>query len=156
MHPSEIVEAARDQVGQALQRHPIAVSVVTDALVRLDPRLTAAALAQLLENAAQYAPAESAIDVGVSVSAEGSRSACGTAAPASRRRTRRICSSASIRGTASRGRATGTGMGLSIARGLLAAEQGRVWAENCRRRRRAVYDCSAGRHEVSRPDAETA
>jgi two-component system sensor histidine kinase KdpD len=27
-------------------------------------------------------------------------------------------------------RASGTGMGLSIARGLLMAEQGRAWAEN--------------------------
>jgi signal transduction histidine kinase len=34
------------------------------------------------------------------------------------------------RGTASRTRASGTGMGLWIARGLLAAEQGHVWAEN--------------------------
>jgi signal transduction histidine kinase len=35
------------------------------------------------------------------------------------------------RGTAAKTRASGTGMGLWIARGLLAAEQGRVWAENC-------------------------
>jgi signal transduction histidine kinase len=34
------------------------------------------------------------------------------------------------RGTASRTRASGSGMGLWIARGLLAAEQGQVWAEN--------------------------
>jgi len=26
---------------------------------------------------------------------------------------------------------SGTGMGLSIARGLLAVERGRIWAENC-------------------------
>jgi signal transduction histidine kinase len=35
------------------------------------------------------------------------------------------------RGTAARQRASGTGMGLSIARGMLAAERGRIWAENC-------------------------
>ena len=34
------------------------------------------------------------------------------------------------RGDAARGRTSGTGMGLWIARGLLAAEQGRVFAEN--------------------------
>ena len=35
------------------------------------------------------------------------------------------------RGDAAKARASGTGMGLWIARGLLAAEEGRVWAENC-------------------------
>ena len=35
------------------------------------------------------------------------------------------------RGQAGTHRTSGTGMGLSIARGVLAVEQGRVWAENC-------------------------
>ena len=36
------------------------------------------------------------------------------------------------RGDAARARASGTGMGLWIARGLLAVERGRIWAENAR------------------------
>ena len=39
------------------------VTVHPDEPVRLDPRLTASALAHLLENAAQYAPAGTPIDV---------------------------------------------------------------------------------------------
>ena len=35
------------------------------------------------------------------------------------------------RGAAAKARVSGTGMGLWIVRGLLAVEQGRVWAENC-------------------------
>ena len=35
------------------------------------------------------------------------------------------------RGAEARRRISGTGMGLSIARGMLAAEHGRIWAENC-------------------------
>jgi signal transduction histidine kinase len=35
------------------------------------------------------------------------------------------------RGQEARRRVSGTGMGLSIARGMLAVERGRVWAENC-------------------------
>jgi signal transduction histidine kinase len=35
------------------------------------------------------------------------------------------------RGVAAQMRASGTGMGLWIARGLLAAEGGHVWADNC-------------------------
>ena len=34
------------------------------------------------------------------------------------------------RGRVAKQRATGTGMGLAIARGMLAAEGGRVWADN--------------------------
>jgi two-component system OmpR family sensor kinase len=35
------------------------------------------------------------------------------------------------RGAAARQRIAGTGMGLAIARGLLTAQGGRIWAENC-------------------------
>ena len=48
-----------------------------------------------------------------------------------RPRTCLTCSIASIAATAARQRVSGTGMGLSIARGMLAAEHGRIWAENC-------------------------
>ena len=103
-----------------------------DVPVRLDPRLTATALAHLLENAAQYTPAGSddrrrrarGRDEALVIQVRDQ-------ARASRRRTCRICSSGSIRGAAAKARASGTGMGLWIVRGLLAAEQGRVWAENC-------------------------
>ena len=40
------------------------------------------------------------------------------------------CSSVSTEDSAARQAAFGTGMGLSITRGLLAAAGGRVWAEN--------------------------
>ena len=42
---------------------PVTVAFDPDVPVRLDPRLTATALAHLLENAAQYTPAGSTIDV---------------------------------------------------------------------------------------------
>jgi signal transduction histidine kinase len=36
-----------------------------------------------------------------------------------------------FRGRGSKPNVSGTGMGLAIARGLLAAQGGRIWAENC-------------------------
>ena len=69
VHPAEIVEAALDQVERRGRRFDIAIE--SDTLVNLDPRLTAAALAQILQNAAQYTPAGAAITVTVSVSADG-------------------------------------------------------------------------------------
>ena len=62
-HPSEIVSEARAQVERATRDHVVRVDVEPDTPVRLDPRLTAAALAHVIENAAQYAPAGSAIDI---------------------------------------------------------------------------------------------
>src|SRR5262249_4693958 len=56
VHPSEIVDAALDQVHHAVSTNRVDVDVTCDALVRLDPRLTGAALAHLIENAARYSP----------------------------------------------------------------------------------------------------
>ena len=52
VHPAEIVEAALDQVER--RGRPFDLAIGSDTLVNLDPRLTAAALAQILQNAAQY------------------------------------------------------------------------------------------------------
>src|SRR5262249_50853566 len=70
VYPSEIFEAARDQVEHAIRYHPLELTSESDYLVRVDPRLTASALAHLLENAAQYAPPGTSIAVTMSVSAD--------------------------------------------------------------------------------------
>ena len=68
--------------------------------MRLDPRLTATALAHLLENAAQYAPAGSTIDVHATRDRRrAGRSRFAITARASRRPTCRTCSSGSIEAT---------------------------------------------------------
>ena len=130
-HPSEIVAAARGQMEHALHQHDINVTVDPDVPVRLDPRLTAAALAHLLENAAQYAPSGSTIDVQATVTNEGLAIRVRDHGPGIAPADLPHLFERFYRGVAAKGRASGTGMGLWIARGLLAAEQGRVWAENC-------------------------
>ncbi|MET0211934.1 MAG: ATP-binding protein [Vicinamibacterales bacterium] len=130
VHPSEVVAAARDQVEQTLQSHEVEVVIDRDVPVRLDPRLTAVALAHLLENAAQYAPLGSTIKVDAQVTDEGLSIAvhdrgAGIAPADVPHLFERF-----FRGSAAKTRTSGTGMGLWIARGLLAAESGRVWAEN--------------------------
>jgi len=130
VHPSEIVEAARDQVGQALQRHRLDVDIRADMLVRLDPRLTAAALAHLLENAVQYAPSGGTISVTADVSSNGLEISVRDRGPGIASADLPHLFERFYRGADAKQHASGTGMGLSIARGLLAAEQGRVWGEN--------------------------
>jgi two-component system sensor histidine kinase KdpD len=129
-HPGEIIAAARDQVEHTLHPHPIEVNIEGDVLVRLDPRLTATAIAHVLENAAQYSPPGSPIQISSRVAGNELivhvRDRGPGIAPADLpHRFDRF-----YRGVAARNRTSGTGMGLWIARGLLAAESGRVWADN--------------------------
>jgi two-component system, OmpR family, sensor histidine kinase KdpD len=130
-HPSEIIAAAREQVDRTLQAHGVDVSIDPDVPVRLDPRLTATALAHLLENAAQYSPPGSSIQVNARLSDSAlvidvRDRGPGIASPDLPHVFERF-----YRGSAARSRTSGTGMGLWIVRGLLAAEQGQVRAENC-------------------------
>jgi two-component system sensor histidine kinase KdpD len=130
-HPSEILEAARDQVGHTLQRHTLDVHVAPDLPVRVDPRLTAGAVARLLENAAQYAPAGTTVHVDARVTAEGLVVAIRDHGPGIDPAELPHLFDRFYRGAAAKTRASGTGMGLWIAKGLLAAERGRISAETC-------------------------
>jgi two-component system sensor histidine kinase KdpD len=130
-HPSEIIAATREQVEHTLKRHKLEVTVVSDVPVQLDPRLTAVALAHVLENAAQYSPAGSAIQVTASVGSEGLTIQVRDHGPGIAPADLPHLFNRFYRGAAAQARVSGTGMGLSIARGMLAVERGRIWAENC-------------------------
>jgi two-component system, OmpR family, sensor histidine kinase KdpD len=129
--PTEIVDAARSRVEHALRGRTVDLSIESDRLVRLDPHLIAAALSHLLENAAQYSSAPSPIEVRAAVSDEGLILAVrdhgrGVAADEMPHVFERF-----YRGAAGRIGRSGTGMGLAIARGVLALDGGRISVENC-------------------------
>ncbi|MBI4478099.1 MAG: DUF4118 domain-containing protein [Acidobacteria bacterium] len=131
VQPSDIIEAAAAQVEHALNEHSLEVrSALEGAFVRLDPRLTSAALARVLENAAQYSPSGSTLTVQADV-------ADGVVRITVRDRGAGIAAQdldhvfdRSYRGAAARQRQFGTGMGLAITRGLVAAQGGNVEARN--------------------------
>jgi two-component system sensor histidine kinase KdpD len=131
VHPAEIFEAAYDQVAHTLGPHPIDLHAETERLVRVDPRLTASALAHLLENAAQYTPADRPITVTISVLPDSLEVAVRDRGPGLSAVDLPRVFDRFYRGTEAKRRPSGTGMGLSIARGMVAAEGGRVAAENC-------------------------
>ena len=95
-------------------------------------RVAASALAHVLENAAQYAPAGSSIDVTARVAHDGLTIAVRDRGPGIAPADLPRLFERFYRADATRARAAGTGMGLPIARGLLAAQHGRIWAENCK------------------------
>jgi two-component system sensor histidine kinase KdpD len=130
-HPSEIVAAARDQVEAVLQGHKLEVAIDPDVPVRLDPRLTATALAHLLENAAQYSPAGSAVQLTGQVAHDGLTFQVRDHGSGIAQADLPHLFERFYRGAAAKSRTSGTGMGLWIVRGLLAAANGQVWAENC-------------------------
>jgi signal transduction histidine kinase len=107
------------------------VHIDADVPVLVDPRLTATAVAHLLENAAQYAPAGTLIHVNADVSNNELRISVRDHGPGIDPADLPHLFERFYRGAAAKTRASGTGMGLWIARGLLAAEHGRVWVDNC-------------------------
>jgi two-component system sensor histidine kinase KdpD len=129
-HPSEIVSAARAQVDHILAGRDVMVRLEPDEPVRLDPRLTAAALAHLLENAAQYTPTGSSIEVHAQTGPDGFRLAVRDHGTGIDIAELPHLFERFYRGANAKGRASGTGMGLGIVRGLVDAAGGQVWAEN--------------------------
>jgi two-component system sensor histidine kinase KdpD len=129
VHPAEIVETARDLVAHQLGDHPVEVLDDATAVVSVDPRLTSSALARLLENAAAYSPPGAAITVTTETGLEGLRISVRDRGPGIAPADLPQLFNRFFRGSVAAG-IPGTGMGLAIARGLLAAEDGRVWAEN--------------------------
>ena len=130
VHPTDIVDAAVRQVQHALQSHPLELDVDTPRSAQVDPRLTSNALAHLLENAGQYAPAGTPITVTASVDGAGLTLSVRDRGPGIAPQDVEHLFEQFYRGAGAQHRSFGTGMGLAITRGLLAAEGGRVWAEN--------------------------
>ncbi|HYN09816.1 MAG TPA: ATP-binding protein [Vicinamibacterales bacterium] len=130
VHPGEIVESALQQLGDTIDRRRVAVTFGQEgSLVRVDPRLTSTALARIVENAADYSPAGSPIAIDVSAATGELRISIRDRGAGITPEDRERLFERFYRGAAG-GQRFGTGMGLAITRGLLAAEHGRVWAEN--------------------------
>ena len=128
--PADIVDAAAAQVRHALEGRSLRVEADAEAEVEIDPRLTSAALAHLLENAAQYSPADQPITITARAERSGLRVSVQDEGPGLDPGELDHVFERFFRGHAARHASFGTGMGLAITRGLLSAEQGQVWAEN--------------------------
>jgi two-component system sensor histidine kinase KdpD len=128
--PEDLVDAAAALVAQGLAEHRVEVDADSEREVEVDPRLTSGALAHVLENAAQHSPVGSVIRVRAWVDEEGFHVSVLDQGPGLDPVDLERLFDPFYRGAGSSQHATGVGLGLSITRGLLAAEGGRIWAEN--------------------------
>ena len=128
--PAEVIEAAIAHVRHTLEGRHIEVDADSDTAVEIDPRLASGALSHLLENAAQYSPADRAIEVVGRTGHDGLQVFVIDHGPGLDPGELDHLFERFYRGRMARQLSPGTGMGLAITRGLLAAAGGRVWAEN--------------------------
>lgn len=127
---ADIVDAASAHVRHALEGHALRVEADEHQEVEVDPRLVSVALSHVLENAAQYSPANRDIVVEARVEGDGLHLTVTDRGPGLDPGELDHLFERFYRGRAARQTTFGTGMGLSITRGLLAAAGGRIWAEN--------------------------
>jgi two-component system sensor histidine kinase KdpD len=128
--PADVVDAASAHVRHALDGHALRVDADGDLETEIDPRLVSVALSHVLENAAQYSPADREIVVQARVEDDGLHVTVTDRGPGFDPSELEHLFERFYRGRAARRVTFGTGMGLSITRGLLAAAGGRIWAEN--------------------------
>ena len=131
--PAEIVEAAMSHAAAGLTDRDVRTDARDNIVAEVDPRLISAALAHVLENAARYAP-EGMIDIRGWIEGPELRLEVRDRGPGLQPRDLERLFEAFYRGEGVRQAIPGTGMGLAIARGLINAHGGRVWAENIRPR----------------------
>jgi two-component system sensor histidine kinase KdpD len=128
---SEIIEASRHQVAAAIADRQIELADDTDSsLLQLDPRMTAAALAHVLENAAAFAPPGTAIDVTTRLSSSRLVIQVRDRGPGIAVENLERIFERGFTGSDRHTRAVAGGMGLAIARGLVGLQGGRISASN--------------------------
>lgn len=126
---ADVVDAAVAYAGPILAERALQIDADGLTEAQVDPRLTSTALAHVLENAAQYSPADAPIAVRAWTDAEGAHFAVRDHGPGLDGADLDHVFEPFYRGQKTR-RTSGTGLGLAITRGLLAAEGGRIWCEN--------------------------
>ncbi len=128
--PADVVDAASAQVRHALEGHSLRVEADEHIEIEIDPRVASVALSHLVENAAQYSQPDREIVIEARMHSDGLHVSVTDGGPGLDPSELDHLFERFYRGRAARQTFPGTGMGLSITRGLLTAAGGRVWGEN--------------------------
>jgi two-component system sensor histidine kinase KdpD len=128
----EMIDTVLDRCAATLAKHQVRVELKEELpLVKVDARLLASALANLVENAAQYSEAQSEVVVCAVIDANTLTMSIQDEGPGITAQDIPRVFDKFYRGSSrSVNCREGTGMGLAIARGIVEAHSGRVWVES--------------------------
>lgn len=129
---SEIVDNALDRCGAGLGDHRIRLDFAEDLpMARMDSRLIAEVVTSLVDNAAKYSQRGSEVIIRGSISSDQLTLSVRDHGPGIPANELPHIFDKFYRGTSGSAKARdGTGMGLAIARGIVEAHGGRIWAES--------------------------
>jgi two-component system sensor histidine kinase KdpD len=125
---ADVIDASVANLRPMLDDRVLDIDADGSTAVTVDPRLTSAALSHLIENAAQYS--DGPVVIRGWVDQAGLHLTVRDYGPGLDPQELDQVFERFYRGRRMASQLGGTGMGLAIARGLLAAEAGRVWSEN--------------------------
>jgi len=126
----DVVDAAVAHVRQTLEGRRVRIDADGEREAHIDPRLVSSALSHVLENASRYSTPGGDIVVAGRVAPEGLELSVTDQGPGLDPAEIERLFDRFYRGQAASPSTHGTGMGLTLARGLLDAAGGSVWAEN--------------------------
>jgi two-component system, OmpR family, sensor histidine kinase KdpD len=128
---SDLVRASLDRMSSLLDGRPISIDLQPDIPpVRIDSELVGLALRQLISNAIKYSPPGSRIEISGQASPGLVTIAVRDEGPGIPQTEMEAIFERYYRGTTTHNSISGTGMGLSIARDIITAHGGRIWAQN--------------------------
>ena len=128
---SDLVHASLDRMSSLLDGRPIHIDLQPDIPpVHIDPELVGLALRQLISNAVKYSLPGSKIEIAGQASPSMVTIAVRDEGPGIPQTEMEAIFERYYRGTTTHTFISGTGMGLSIARDIITAHGGRIWAQN--------------------------
>lgn len=130
---AELVRSSIDRMKSPLDGRPLEIQIPEGiSAVNADPDLMGLALRQLLGNAVKYSPPGSTIAISASATEDTVTVRVCDQGPGIPQNELESIFDRFYRGSRARDLIPGTGMGLSVARDIINAHQGRLWAENRR------------------------
>jgi two-component system sensor histidine kinase KdpD len=128
---ADLIKSTLKRTKSSLDDHPLEINIQDDiSMINGDPEMLGLALRQLISNASKYSPPDTTIEISVFGSSDSATVRVRDHGPGISPDEFESIFERFYRGKRAEQSVAGTGMGLSIARDIINAHQGRIWVEN--------------------------